>query len=98
MTFVTIGSHHVATPAADAADVGKPHDAGDSLAAGQYALIEKFGTDAWHAISGIAFSVRCFNLCKQCDIGRSAFAWHASMSVVITAFRDFKLIAHGSHG
>ena len=48
-----------------------PHDAGDSLAAGQYALIEKFGTHAWHAISGIAHGMRRSNVRQQCGIGRS---------------------------
>ena len=74
------------------------HDAGDSLAAGQYALIEKFGTDAWHAISGIAHGMRRFNVRQQDDIGRSTLAWRAVLPVVITAGRDFEVFAHGMNG
>ena len=98
LTFVTGGRRHVTALTADAADMGIPHDAGDSFAAGQYALIEKFGTDARHAISGVADGMHQFNVHQQCDISCLAVAWRMALPVVVTAGRDSEVFAHGVRG
>ena len=107
LTFDQVGSRplrrvtgrgdHVAAPAADTADVSPPHNGCNAFAAGNSALIDQLRADARHAVSSVAFDMSRFYLRKQYDIGRSAFAWHTTMPIVKTAFRNLQAIAHASY-
>ncbi len=78
--------------------MGMAHDAGDSLAAGQNALVYNFGTDARHAISGVTPGMGRFNVRQQHDVGRNPLARRATLPVVVTAGGDFEVFAHGIYG